>query len=128
MLLLHMQIRRYFNKICDNRLIFTKPELFYFRSIGVCNFGIHHLEGLKSACLPTPAINQIELHPWQRKLDIVRYCNENGIAVMAYSPLVKGNQFEDETLLQIAKRYMTVLDIYFSYNYIVSTHIKSVQM
>jgi hypothetical protein len=91
------------------RLKFTKPDLFYFRSIGVCNFGIHHLEGLKSAGLQTPTINQIELHPWQRKLDIVRYCDENGIAVMAYSPLVKGKKFEDETLLQIAKRYMTVL-------------------
>lgn len=75
------------------------------KSIGVCNFGIHHLEGLKSAGLPTPTINQIELHPWQRKLDIVRYCNENGIAIMAYSPLVKGKKFEDETLLQIAKGY-----------------------
>jgi diketogulonate reductase-like aldo/keto reductase len=50
--------------------------------------------------------------PWQRKLDIVRYCNENGIAVMAYSPLVKGKKFEDETLLQIAKRDMTLIYIY----------------
>ena len=36
-------------------------------------------------------VNQIELHPWQRKEDIVEYCRKNGIAVMGYSPLTKGN-------------------------------------
>ena len=36
-------------------------------------------------------VNQIELHPWQRKEDIVEYCKKNDIAVMGYSPLTKGN-------------------------------------
>lgn len=75
------------------------------RSVGVSNFGVQHLEGLASAGLPKPSVNQIELHPWQQKLDIVKYCRANGVTVMGYSPLVKGQRFDDKTLNQIAKKY-----------------------
>lgn len=75
------------------------------RSIGVSNFGVHHLKGLKAAGCPAPVVNQIELHPWQQKRDIVKYCREHGIAVMGYCPLAKGQHLRDETLLQLAKKY-----------------------
>lgn len=75
------------------------------RSVGVSNFGVQHLEGLKSAGLPKPSVNQIELHPWQQKVDIVRYCRENGIAVMGYSPLAKGTRFGDPKVQEIAARH-----------------------
>lgn len=75
------------------------------RSVGVSNFGVQHLEGLASAGLPKPSVNQIELHPWQQKLEIVKYCRANEITVMGYSPLVKGQRFDDKTLNQIAKKY-----------------------
>jgi len=65
---------------------------------------VHHLEGLKKAGLPLPSVNQIELHPWQQKKDIVNYCRENGIAVMGYSPLTKGQKLSDSTLKTIAAR------------------------
>ncbi|XP_076080467.1 glyoxal reductase-like isoform X1 [Mytilus galloprovincialis] len=74
------------------------------RSVGVSNFGIQHLEGIKSNGLPVPSVNQIELHPWQQKPDIVKYCRDNNIAVMGYAPLVKGQRFDDETLCEISKR------------------------
>ncbi|VDI25785.1 Hypothetical predicted protein [Mytilus galloprovincialis] len=75
------------------------------RSVGVSNFGVQHLEGLESAGLPTPSVNQIELHPWQQKSEIVKYCREKGITVMGYSPLVKGQRFDDPTLVKIANKY-----------------------
>ncbi|XP_052103383.1 uncharacterized oxidoreductase YtbE-like [Mytilus californianus] len=75
------------------------------RSVGVSNFGVQHLEGLESAGLPTPSVNQIELHPWQQKPEIVKYCREKGITVMGYSPLVKGKRFDDPTLVKIANKY-----------------------
>ncbi|XP_033728635.1 glyoxal reductase-like isoform X2 [Pecten maximus] len=74
------------------------------RSVGVSNFGVQHLEGLRKAGLPTPSVNQIELHPWQQKTEIVDYCRKNGITVMGYSPLTKGQKLLDKTLLEIAKR------------------------
>ncbi|KAK3083220.1 hypothetical protein FSP39_017137 [Pinctada imbricata] len=75
------------------------------RSVGVSNYGVQHLEGLKDAGLLTPSVNQIELHPWQQKKHIVKYCRENGIAVMGYSPMAKGQKLKDPTLGKIAQKY-----------------------
>ena len=57
-----------------------------------------------AAGCPTPTVNQIELHPWQQKRDIVKFCREHGIAVMGYSPLAKGSHLSDDTLVQLAKK------------------------
>ena len=35
------------------------------RSVGVSNFGVQHLEGLRLAGRPAPSTNQFELHPMQ---------------------------------------------------------------
>ena len=75
-----------------------------FRSVGVSNFGVHHLEGLKNAGLPTPSVNQIELHPWMRRDEIVNYCHKEGIAVMGYSPVAKGTRFDDPDIIALAKK------------------------
>ena len=62
------------------------------RSVGVSNFNVHHLEGLRLAGRPTPdpAVNQIELHPFFHQQTIVDYCLEHGIAVNGYCPLAHG--------------------------------------
>lgn len=74
-------------------------------SVGVSNFGVQHLEGLKAAGLPKPSVNQIELHPWRQFKDIVAYCRKEGVAVEGYSPLVKGERLEEPRLLAIAKKW-----------------------
>ncbi len=58
------------------------------RSIGVSNFNVSHLEELKAAGLPQPEANQIELHPWSQKPELVAYLDKNGIVPIAYSSLV----------------------------------------
>ena len=58
------------------------------RAIGVSNFGQKHLEEIKEAGLPLPAANQLELHPWSQKPDLISYQIEHGIAAIAYSSLV----------------------------------------
>jgi 2,5-diketo-D-gluconate reductase A len=57
------------------------------RSIGVSNYGRDHLEEIRSAGLPTPDANQIELHPWTQKPALLAYLRTNGIAPLAYSSL-----------------------------------------
>ena len=52
------------------------------------NFSIKHIEELKAAGLPMPAANQIELHPWSQKPELVRYLDDNAITPIAYSSLV----------------------------------------
>ena len=58
------------------------------RAIGVSNFSIDHLEELRTAGLPMPTVDQIELHPWSQKPALVRYLEDNGITPIAYSSLV----------------------------------------
>ena len=58
------------------------------RAIGVSNFSIQHIEELKAADLPLPAVNQIELHPWSQKPELVRYLADYAIVPVAYSSLV----------------------------------------
>ncbi len=58
------------------------------RSVGVSNFNKQHLEEIKNAGLSMPEANQIELHPWSQKPDLIAYMADNGIAPIAYSSLV----------------------------------------
>lgn len=58
------------------------------RAIGVSNFDIRHLLELEAAGLPRPQANQVELHPWSQKPELVRYLEEHDIAAIAYSSLV----------------------------------------
>lgn len=58
------------------------------RSIGVSNFTEAHLEDIRAAGLPMPDANQIELHPWSQKPDLLAYMAGHEIAPIAYSSLV----------------------------------------
>ena len=58
------------------------------KHIGVSNWGINHLEELIQNNLPLPEANQIELHPWSQKPELVNYLREKDIDIIAYSSLV----------------------------------------
>ncbi|CAG9272922.1 2,5-didehydrogluconate reductase [Paraburkholderia unamae] len=69
------------------RALIAIKKLGLARSIGVSNFNQSHLEELRDAGLPMPEANQIELHPWSQKTDLVAYMRANNIAPIAYSSL-----------------------------------------
>ncbi|CAI7617538.1 unnamed protein product [Penicillium discolor] len=76
------------------------------RSIGVSNFGVGHIEEMRSyAQVFPPHVNQIELHPWCQQRVIDEYCQKNGIIVEAYSPIVRNYKANDPTLVEVAKKY-----------------------
>lgn len=58
------------------------------RSVGVSNFNVSHLEEIKKAGLQMPDANQIELHPWSQKPDLLSYMAKHEITPIAYSSLV----------------------------------------
>ncbi|KAF8904437.1 NADP-dependent oxidoreductase domain-containing protein [Gymnopilus junonius] len=60
------------------------------RTVGVSNYGIHHIEEIKAAGYELPAVNQVELHPLCQQKEIVKYCKENSIVVQAYCPIIRG--------------------------------------
>lgn len=77
------------------------------KNIGVSNYGVAHLKELLSYpdLKIKPSVNQVELHPWNTRKDIVDFSTENGILLEAYCPLVRGKKFDDELLLKLAKKY-----------------------
>ncbi|KZP01391.1 Aldo/keto reductase [Calocera viscosa TUFC12733] len=87
------------------RALVEKQKEGKLRSIGVSNYGPKHLEEIREAGLPTPAVNQLELHPWCQQKPIVDYCNAHGIVVQAYTPLTRGKYFDDPALVKICKAH-----------------------
>lgn len=75
------------------------------RSIGVSNFEIRHLEELASISEITPAVNQIEFHPYWYQKNLVEYCHSKGIAVQAYAPLARGAYLDDDVICILAVKY-----------------------
>jgi 2,5-diketo-D-gluconate reductase A len=74
------------------------------RSIGVSNFEVEHLERLAVDADMTPAVNQIELHPYFRNEEVRSYDEEHGIATEAYSPIARGEVLDDRLIGEIAER------------------------
>lgn len=58
------------------------------RAIGVSNYRQPHIEEIREAGLPLPDANQIELHPWSQKPELVAYLRAHSIQPIAYSSLV----------------------------------------
>lgn len=74
------------------------------RSVGVSNYGVHHLEEIRTAGYEMPSVNQIELHPLCQQKPIVEHCKENGIVVEAYCPIIRGDMGHP-VIQELASKY-----------------------
>jgi 2,5-diketo-D-gluconate reductase A len=72
------------------------------REIGVSNFQPAHLERVIRETGVTPAVNQIELHPYLQQTELRREHDELGIVTEAYSPLAQGRVLDDPAITAIA--------------------------
>jgi 2,5-diketo-D-gluconate reductase A len=75
------------------------------RSIGVSNFLIPHLQRLLDETEVTPAVNQIEIHPYLQQQELRRFGLEQGIVPEAYSPLAQGEVLRDPVITALAEKY-----------------------
>ena len=73
------------------------------RSIGVSNFQIHHLQELARETETTPAVNQIEVHPYFTNDAVRAYGVEHDIVTEAWSPLAQGQVLGDPVVARIAR-------------------------
>ena len=71
------------------------------RSIGVSNFNQDHLERIIGETGVTPAVNQIELHPYFTQADKRGFLESKNIHIESYSPLGSGDVLDDETIKKI---------------------------
>ncbi|MET0695333.1 MAG: aldo/keto reductase [Propionibacteriaceae bacterium] len=74
------------------------------KAIGVSNFQVHHINRLRAETEITPAVNQIEVHPYLTNEAVRAACAEHGIAVEAWSPIAQGGVLGDPTIVRIAER------------------------
>lgn len=75
------------------------------RAIGVSNFQIGDLNSLMEACAVKPMVNQILLHISNTPLELVKFCQNNGIAVEAYSPIAHGEILHQPEIQAMAEKY-----------------------
>ncbi|KAJ7437434.1 reductase AKOR2 [Mycena galericulata] len=75
------------------------------KAIGVSNFSIKTLEQLMKTAKIIPAVNQIELNPYLAQTDLVKYCQEKGIVVVAYSPTGHEKVRGDPLIVELAAKY-----------------------
>ena len=75
------------------------------KAIGVSNFQIGDIESLVEIAEIKPMVNQILLHISNTPLELVEYCQKNGITVEAYSPIAHGEILNQPEIKAIADKY-----------------------
>jgi diketogulonate reductase-like aldo/keto reductase len=74
------------------------------RAIGVSNFAPHHMRRLAESATITPALDQIELHPYLQQGDARAYNREHEIATEAWAPLAKGGDLLSDPVIDALAR------------------------
>lgn len=77
------------------------------RAIGVCNFYPARLADLCETVEVTPAVNQVELHPFFQQADALALMKEYGVVPEAWGPFAEGNHgiFTHPVLTKIGEKY-----------------------
>lgn len=73
--------------------------------IGISNFQIGDIESLLQTAEIKPMVNQILLHISNTPLELMEYCQKNGIAVEAYSPIAHGEILNQPEIKAMAEKY-----------------------
>jgi len=83
------------------------------KAIGVSNFTCALVQDLLTYCKIKPALNQMENHPFLQQTPLVKYCQNNGLTVGAFSTLGtpgfagenKPSILADPTICEIAQKH-----------------------
>ena len=89
LLLLHWPKGDYIGAYKDMEKAYNQGKV---RSIGLSNFTEKQIEEIMSMCTVKPAIDQIELHPYGQRREVVDLCNKYNIKVEAWYPLAHGEK------------------------------------
>jgi len=75
------------------------------RAIGVANYLEPFLDELLPSAEVVPTVNQVEFSPYLFLEDLLQRCQQEKIVLQAYTPLVRGERFNDPKLLGLAQKH-----------------------
>ena len=75
------------------------------RAIGLSNFLPQHILPLLEDCRIRPMVDQLEFHPGYTQEAALRFCEEQGMLVQAWSPIGRRALLDNEMLQEMAGRY-----------------------
>ena len=75
------------------------------RAIGLSNFERQDIDNILDACTVRPMVNQILAHISNTPHELIRYTQEQGMLVEAYSPIAHGELLKNEQVREIADKY-----------------------
>lgn len=77
------------------------------RAIGLSDIGLNELVPLYDSARIKPAVVQVEAHPYLPETELLQFCKEHDIVLLAFAPLghgIKPGPLEDPVVLAIAAR------------------------
>jgi len=75
------------------------------KSIGVSNYSAGQLQKVLSQARIKPVVNQVRCSPFNYPKELHEFCQQQGVAFEAYSPLTQGSQLDNQALRAIADKY-----------------------
>ena len=75
------------------------------RAIGLSNFERQDIDNILASCTVRPMVNQILAHISNTPHELIRYTQEQGMLVEAYSPIAHGELLKNEQVREIADKY-----------------------
>lgn len=102
--LIHQPIGDYLNAYRAMEELYEEGKL---RAIGMCNCYPHVIADICETVRITPAVNQVELHPFFQQEDNLAVMREYGVVPEAWGPFAEGNYgiFTHPVLTAIGEKY-----------------------
>lgn len=102
--LIHMPFGDYYSSWHAMEELYNAGKV---RAIGVCNFEPDRLMDLCRNMRVTPAVNQVEIHPFTQQTKAIDIMRRLGVQVEAWGPFAEGKNglFKNEKLMDIGKKY-----------------------
>jgi 2,5-diketo-D-gluconate reductase B len=75
------------------------------RHIGVSNFTVTLIEEATRLASEPLVCDQIEMHPFLDQSKVIAAARQHGMAIVAYSPIARGNAKNDSVLVRIGKAH-----------------------
>ena len=75
------------------------------RAIGLSNFEKIDIDNILESCSVKPVVNQILAHIGNTPFELIKYTQDKGILVEAYSPVAHGVLLKNQEVTKIAEKY-----------------------